>query len=298
MTTDLRTGTVRVPGATLHYELRGAGPLLLISDRGGGEVRRSTEIAACLGDAFTVVTYDRRGFARSPLDRPGAPVPVAVHAEDMRLLLAELTDAPVHVLGCALGVLPALRAVLAAPAMFATVVAHEPLAPALLTGADRAEHVAAFEELEADYRERGLPAAVVRISAMLGAGAAAQHRVQHSLDHDAGRAAAATDPAVAGQRTANFDFILTNEIPQARTTPVNVTALRNVAVPIVPAVGEATDPALFGSRCAYALGAALETAAVPFPGGHNAHFTHPVEYARRLRDVLGRQSAPTAPAQP
>ncbi|MFJ1455371.1 alpha/beta fold hydrolase [Nocardia sp. N2S4-5] len=291
MTTDLRTGSVRVPGATLHYELRGEGPLLLISDSGGGEVRRSTEIAARLGDAFTVVTYDRRGFARSPLDRPGAPVPVAVHADDLRLLLTELTDAPAHVLGCALGVLPALHAVLAAPALFATVVAHEPLAPALLTGADRAEHVAAFEELEADYRERGLPAAVVRISAMLGAGAAAQHRVQHSLDHDA----AATDPAVAGQRTANFDFILTNEIPQARTTPVDVTALRNTPVPVVAAVGEATDPALFGSRCAHALAAALETAAVPFPGGHNAHFTHPVEYARRLRDVLGRRSAPAQP---
>ncbi|WP_280274217.1 alpha/beta fold hydrolase [Nocardia wallacei] len=291
MTTDLRTGSVRVPGATLHYELRGEGPLLLISDSGGGEVRRSTEIAARLGDAFTVVTYDRRGFARSPLDRRGAPVPVAVHADDLRLLLTELTDAPAHVLGCALGVLPALHAVLAAPALFATVVAHEPLAPALLTGADRAEHVAAFEELEADYRERGLPAAVVRISAMLGAGAAAQHRVQHSLDHDA----AATDPAVAGQRTANFDFILTNEIPQARTTPVDVTALRNTPVPVVAAVGEATDPALFGSRCAHALAAALETAAVPFPGGHNAHFTHPVEYARRLRDVLGRRSAPAQP---
>ncbi|WP_280367675.1 alpha/beta fold hydrolase [Nocardia wallacei] len=291
MTTDLRTGSVRVPGATLHYELRGEGPLLLISDSGGGEVRRSTEIAARLGDAFTVVTYDRRGFARSPLDRPGAPVPVAVHADDLRLLLTELTDAPAHVLGCALGVLPALHAVLAAPALFATVVAHEPLAPALLTGADRADHVAAFEELEADYRERGLPAAVVRISAMLGAGAAAQHRVQHSLDHDA----AATDPAVAGQRTANFDFILTNEIPQARTTPVDVTALRNTPVPVVTAVGEATDPALFGSRCAHALAAALETAAVPFPGGHNAHFTHPVEYARRLRDVLGRRSAPAQP---
>ncbi|BCK55922.1 alpha/beta fold hydrolase [Nocardia wallacei] len=292
MTTDLRTGTVRVPGATLHYELRGTGPLLLISDSGGGEVRRSTEIAARLGDAFTVVTYDRRGFARSPLDRPGSAVPVAVHAEDLRLLLAELTDQPAHVLGCALGALPALHAVLAAPAMFATVVAHEPLAPALLTGADRAEHVAAFEELEADYRERGLPAAVVRISAMLGAGAAARHRVQHSLDHDAGRAA---DPAVAGQRTANFDFILTNEIPQARTTPVDVPALRNTPVPIVAAAGEATDPALFGSRCAHALAAALDTTAVTFPGGHNAHFTHPVEYARRLRDVLGRQSAPAQP---
>ncbi|WP_280333268.1 hypothetical protein, partial [Nocardia wallacei] len=50
----------------------------------------------------------------------------------LRLLLAELTDQPAHVLGCALGALPALHAVLAAPAMFAPLVAHDALAPALM----------------------------------------------------------------------------------------------------------------------------------------------------------------------
>ncbi|WP_433598102.1 alpha/beta fold hydrolase [Nocardia sp. CA-135953] len=293
---NVRTATLRVPGADLHYEARGAGPVLLISDSGGGEVRRSNEIAAELADAFTVVTYDRRGFARSAQDQPGTAVPVATHAEDLRLLLIELTERPAHVLGCALGVLPALTAALEQPDLFATVIAHEPLAPALLTGADRAEHIAAFEELEADYRTHGLPAAVVRISRMLGAGAANQRRVQDSLDRDAGARTAPSDPAVAGQRTANFDFILRNEIPCARTAVLDTAALREVAPRVVAAVGAATPPELFGSRCAHALGAAVGAGVVRFPGGHNAHFTHPVEYARRLREVLEQRSVRAAVA--
>ncbi|MEU8901794.1 alpha/beta hydrolase [Nocardia sp. NPDC048505] len=293
---NVRSGTLRVSGAQLYYEARGTGPVLLMSDSGGGEVRRSNEIADLLAEEFTVVTYDRRGFARSPLDQPGVAVPVETHAEDMLRLLAELTDAPAHVLGCALGVLPMLSAVVTAPDRFATVIAHEPLAPALLDGTDRREHIAAFEALVQDYRTQGLPAAVVRISAILGAGAHNQQRVQDSLDRDAAPRPASSDPAVTGQRTANFDFILTNEIPQALTASLDTDALRNTTVPVVAAAGVSTPPSLFGGKCARALGTLVGNEAIAFPGGHNAHFTHPREYAQRLREVLGQRSARTMPA--
>ncbi|GAA3161133.1 hypothetical protein GCM10020001_101740 [Nonomuraea salmonea] len=66
----MTTGHLPVPGATLHYEVRGAGPALLISQSGEGDARRSTDLADHLLDSYTVITYDRRGLSRSALDRP------------------------------------------------------------------------------------------------------------------------------------------------------------------------------------------------------------------------------------
>ena len=61
------TGTLAVPGASLYYELSGSGPLLLVVQGGAGG---AAGLARQLADAFTVVSYDRRGLARSPLDGP------------------------------------------------------------------------------------------------------------------------------------------------------------------------------------------------------------------------------------
>ena len=40
------TGRLPVPGASLHYEVRGTGPMLLISQSGEGDADRSAALAA------------------------------------------------------------------------------------------------------------------------------------------------------------------------------------------------------------------------------------------------------------
>ena len=53
--------TLDVPGARLHYEVRGAGPLLLMIGSPMG-ARGFEPIAVLLAEGFTVVTYDPRGI--------------------------------------------------------------------------------------------------------------------------------------------------------------------------------------------------------------------------------------------
>lgn len=70
---SVRSGKLEVPGASIYYEVRGSGPILLLIHGGGGDVDKFRLIADHLADAYTVLTYDRRGHSRSnPADRTEA----------------------------------------------------------------------------------------------------------------------------------------------------------------------------------------------------------------------------------
>src|SRR3954469_17369549 len=81
--------SITVPGARLHYEIRGSGPLLLVI----GSPMAAAEFAP-LADALatdhTVVTYDPRGYANSPVDDPDAQSPVEERADDIAAILDDL----------------------------------------------------------------------------------------------------------------------------------------------------------------------------------------------------------------
>jgi pimeloyl-ACP methyl ester carboxylesterase len=62
------TDTLKVPGATLHYEVCGTGPTLLLIPGGPADAGGCAPIRNVLCDRYTVVTYDPRGLSRSPLD--------------------------------------------------------------------------------------------------------------------------------------------------------------------------------------------------------------------------------------
>jgi pimeloyl-ACP methyl ester carboxylesterase len=64
------TGTLKVPGASLYYEVRGSGPVLLLVCGGLYDAAGYAGLARQLAGRYTVVTYDRRGNSRSPLDGP------------------------------------------------------------------------------------------------------------------------------------------------------------------------------------------------------------------------------------
>ncbi|MFD8638394.1 alpha/beta fold hydrolase, partial [Streptomyces sp. NPDC059656] len=70
--TSPTTGRLRVDGATLHYEVRGDGPLLLLIPGGSGGAASFDAIADDLAAEHTVATYDPRGMSRSTLNDPDA----------------------------------------------------------------------------------------------------------------------------------------------------------------------------------------------------------------------------------
>ncbi|WP_354608173.1 alpha/beta fold hydrolase [Streptomyces panacea] len=62
--------TLDVPGAHLHYEVRGTGPVLVLT---GAPMSAAhfAPLADALADEYTVVTHDPRGISGSTLDDPG-----------------------------------------------------------------------------------------------------------------------------------------------------------------------------------------------------------------------------------
>ncbi len=51
----VETGTLQLPGAELHYEIRGTGPLLLMIPGAPADAGALTGLAALLADRYTVV---------------------------------------------------------------------------------------------------------------------------------------------------------------------------------------------------------------------------------------------------
>jgi pimeloyl-ACP methyl ester carboxylesterase len=86
--------TLKVPGASLYYEVRGSGPVLLLISGGPADADIFSAIAPFLADKYTVVTYDPRGNSRSPLD--GAPDDwrADVHGDDAARLLEAVGNRP------------------------------------------------------------------------------------------------------------------------------------------------------------------------------------------------------------
>jgi len=128
MTGDL----LAVPGARLHHRLRGSGPLLLMLQAGDGRAEGTDNLAEHLQDRWTVLSYDRRGLVRSPLDDPASVVDLSIHADDASRLLSSCTDRPAVVFGASIGAVIGLELLRRHPGQVALLVAHEPPVVALL----------------------------------------------------------------------------------------------------------------------------------------------------------------------
>ncbi|MGI5492228.1 alpha/beta fold hydrolase [Microtetraspora malaysiensis] len=275
MTATTTTGLLRVPGATLYHEVRGTGPMLLISQSGEGDAGRSTDLVDQLAGDYTVVTYDRRGLSRSTLDDPAQGVTVAQHADDIHRLLAELTDQPVLMLGCSLGASIGLHLAVQHPEQISTLVAHEPVTPRLLPAEQRAHHERELEEIQHIHQRDGLQAALAMIADVLGI-----DRTNPDAEPDL------TPQPMTPQRVRNFTFFIEHDFTAVIRDTLDVAALKETPTRIVPAVGRTTPHTVFDRTCATALADLHGTRLREFPGGHNGNTTHPRAYATALRAAL------------
>ncbi|MFC4114950.1 alpha/beta fold hydrolase [Nonomuraea zeae] len=266
MTSDFLT----VPGGRIYYEIRGTGPLLLISQSGEGDAGRSVDLVDRLQDAYTVITYDRRGLSRSTIDDPDAGVSVRQHADDVHRLLAHLTDQPVLMLGQSLGASIGLHLAVEHPGQLSLLIAHEPVSPWLLPAAERDRHRAELAELRALYLDEGLAAAFEEVPRVLGI----------TKDAEPGL----TPQPMDARRRANFDFFLRHDFTAVIEDELD---FPGCPAPILPAAGLTTPHSVFDHKCAVALAELLGTELVRLPGGHNGNTSHPRAYAARLREVLG-----------
>ena len=118
----------------LRYEVRGAGPLLLIT---GAPMAAAyfAPVADVLADDFTVVTHDPRGISASVLNDPEQDSTPDLRADDLAALLDALGADTADVLGSSGGAITGRRYVTRHPTKVRTLIAHEP--PAAGTAARR-----------------------------------------------------------------------------------------------------------------------------------------------------------------
>ena len=270
-----RTDTLKVPGATLHYEVRGAGPVLLLIPGGPADAGVFVPMGSELSDRYTVVTYDPRGLSRSPLDGEPEDTTAGTFADDAHRLLAALGTEPAYVLGSSGGALVALELVSRHPEQVQALVAHEPPLTRLLDDAD--EHARFGREVYDTYLSEGAGPAMGKFLASAG------------LDGGPPQPTADPIPEMAeamARMQGNFDFFLGHMwLPLGDYAP-DVSRLRSL--PIEVAVGETSEGQL-AHRTAVALAEQLGKDPVVFPGDHGGFTSHPKAFAGRLDEVLGGQ---------
>ena len=178
-----KTNALKVPGANLYHEVRGSGPVLLLICGGVYDAAGYAPLAQQLADRYTVVTYDRRGNSRSPLDGPPEPQSIEVHGDDAHRLLSAVgvtAHQPASVFGNSSGGTIGLELATRHPEQVRTLVVHEPPLFELLPERDHWRTV--IRNVEDTFRREGAgPAMQVLNAAFAMSGAEESERVAARL---------------------------------------------------------------------------------------------------------------------
>ena len=258
MINSTRPATLKVPGATLYYEVRGSGPLLLIIPGGPQDAGVFAELSERLADRYTVVAYDPRGNSRSTFDGAIAPLLMDEQADDAARLIEALGGGPAYVFGTSGGAQIGLNLAARHPGLVRALVAHEPPSTMLLD--DPSAALAADKDLYDTYVREGVDAAMGKFFS------------ENGLEDGADEAPPEFEMPPEEMETfarvsGNFEYWLAHGMmPLSLYTP-DVAVLKHGAPRIVVAIGEqsAGQPIETMSK---ALAARLAIEPVPFPGDH------------------------------
>ncbi|MES5817481.1 alpha/beta hydrolase [Streptomyces sp. RG80] len=265
----MTSGTFEVDGAALYYERRGSGPALLMISGAGGDAGYYTEVATDLADAFTVITYDRRGNSRST-GRTGTPMDLARQAADARALVDGLAGGRALVFGNSGGAIIGLTLAALHPASLAGLIAHEPPAVNVLPDDDPARGF--FTEVAGLYTQGGAPAAGRRFAQTVrGEGT---YRWPDDLWK---------------RFLGNQDQLFGAEWPGFAGFRPDEDALRAAPFPIVLGAGSEDLDTYYG-RPSIEIARRVGAPWVEFPGIHMEFLRDPARFAAALREQLTRMS--------
>jgi pimeloyl-ACP methyl ester carboxylesterase len=263
-----------VPGARLHYERRGTGPLLLLI----GSPMDSTGFAGLanvLADRYTVVTYDPRGIGNSSREDTDQDVTPEQQADDVHRLLAVLDGEPADVFGSSGGAVVGLALITAHPGQVRTLVAHEPPVIELLP--DRAQLRAQIQDIYDTYRADGADKAMQKFMTHAGLGNPA------AQDEDTPRWEPSPEQ-IARMRATTGHFLAHLIRPTTSYRP-DIRALQAASTRIVVGAGT-TSRGQLANRTAVALAGQLGTPVVEFPGDHGGFAALPGQFGQVLDRVL------------
>lgn len=271
----MKTYMLQLPGASLYYEVRGSGPVLLMIPGGPIDAGGFAALADLMADQYTVVTYDCRGNSRSLMDGSWDELTVGLFADDADRLLDVLSPEPAYVLGSSGGATYGLDLVARYPGRVRALVAHEPPVSELLP--DAARYHALHLEIGETYRSQGTPAALQKFGAGVGFGSGGPG----PSGEDTPEAAAAM-----ARQGGNLDLFAGRLIPVIGNYQPDIEALRTGPTRIVVGVGDESTPEQMTYQASHELARRLGVEPVQFPGGHGGFGSHPAAFAGKLRVAL------------
>ncbi len=275
-TVPMTTESLGVPGASLYYEIRGSGPVLLMIPGGPADAAAFRRIAEHLASHYTVLTYDPRGLSHSTLEAPVQDERIVeIFADDAHRLLTATATEPAFVFASSGGAVIGLELAARHPEQVRTLVSHEPPAPALLP--DTARERTAMEEIFQTYRTAGIGPAMQKFMVQTRIRSGPPPAPQGEPTPEMREAMA--------QMHRNMDFWLGHYFRAIAAYEPDFGALKAGSYRIVPAVGDESRGEL-AHEGGLGLAKRLGTEAVVFPGAHGGFDTHAAEFAVRLREVL------------
>ena len=268
---------ITVPGATLYYEVRGAGQVLLMMPGGPADATAFRRIEDEVAKKYTVVTYDPRTYSHSRLDEPvDNSRMVEIFADDASRLLRHVAgDAKSCVFASSGGATIALDLIVKHPEQLDTVVLHEPPSPSL--NPDKPGMRAEMEHVCETCESQGLFPAMQEFMHLVGIQAPPQEQ---------GHEPTPEEKEAQALMMGNMNYFFSEYIRNIARFEPDLDAIKASPCRVVPAIGEeSTDDQLArmgGKNLAKILG--VEPAV--FPGDHGGFDGKPKEFAAKLLEVL------------
>ena len=271
MTTLTTATTLDVPGARLHYELRGSGPLIALVGA-PMDAAAFAPLADLLATDHTVLTTDPRGINRSTVDHPDRDSTPAERASDLAALLRHVDAGPATVLGSSGGAVTLLSLVATDSALVHTAISHEPPLDELLP--DHADLFDRTEQMIATYLTGDTRTAWRQFMAI---GNLQMPDEVFEMVFGSPRT---------GQDAADEHFQFAHMIRHTVRFRPDIEALLAAPTRLIVGIGEQSTGQLC-DRASRALADLLGIEPTLFPGDHIGFAEQPEAFAVRLREVLG-----------
>lgn len=288
-----RTELVPTHGARLYTKRAGQGPALVLVSGGGGDADMYDDVVPLLAERHIVITFDRRGNSRSPLDASAA-ISVAEQADDIVAILDHLAIDRAYVFGNSGGAIITLDLLARHEDRLLGAVVHEPPLMSVVPGTPESEHM---ERLGRIGREQGPMRGFVAFASMT------MPNPPRLFENTIGRnvtaamlrtvlAVGSVARRVTGRAPGGMTRILGNaaitfrrELPEFVNYEPDITALKAVRVPWCLATGHDSAGRPYDLP-AHTLSARLGVACLEFPGGHTVYQQQPEDFTRRLTEIL------------
>jgi pimeloyl-ACP methyl ester carboxylesterase len=266
------SGLIDVGTTELFHEVHGSGPPLLLITGGTGDAGEWAHLVPVLAEEFTVVTYDRRGFSRSPRPAGWSASNVAEQADDAAALLRTLDLAPAVVAGHSAGGSIICDLVTRHPEVVRAAVLYEPPLFAVVPGGD--EIVAALRAVvEPAMAEEGPRRAMeLFMRAVVG-------------DAVFDQWSASAEPERRARVLDNGAVLFPIEMPWVACFMPDRDALRATGVPLTVVTGADNRDSWFAAAAAW-LAEGTGANHVELPGGHLGFHTHPEAFVALVRGTL------------